>query len=138
MVTILDELIEYLNGYGFQIEIKDVREFYSSKQPVYPMITVEETRNSTSQQLQGVELFSRLHYTFEIYTKSMDIDDVMKTPRQVGTEILFDLDSCVKERWGLKRVGSPTQIPYNSDNTIFRTVVTYGCKIDNKNMIIYQ
>lgn len=56
MVSILDEIMEKIKNSTFTVPFKDIREPYSTKQPVYPMITVEEITNTPQQQINGKSL----------------------------------------------------------------------------------
>lgn len=138
MVTILDEIIEKIKSQTFSIPFKDVREPYSTKSPVYPMITVEEIRNSPSQQINGQIIRSNLNYRFEIYGRDTSVESQLMSKRQVVTTLGQELDKIMRETYGMKMIGDYQILPYSTDNSILRYIVTYGGVIDNKTMIIYQ
>lgn len=138
MVTILDEIIEKIKSQTFSIPFKDVREPYSTKSPVYPMITVEEIRNSPDQQINGQIIRSNLNYRFEIYGRDTSVDSQLMSKRKVVTTLGQELDKIMRETYGMKMIGDYQILPYSTDNSILRYIVTYGGVIDNKTMIIYQ
>lgn len=138
MVTITDELIETLKSHKFSLTVKDVREPYATKKPVYPMIVVEEITNRPNVQIHGEEILSKIAYRFEIYARDLSENGEVYTKRQVNTILGKELDQVLKETYGLKRIGDPVNLPDVADGTILRYVVTYGGVIDNRTMIIYQ
>ncbi len=138
MVELTDEIIEKLKSHVFPIPIKDVREPFSTKEPVYPMITVNNMRNSTKLQLQGEEIWSRQSYRFEIYARDTAHEGKVYTKRQVSSMIGNELDKLIRTTYGLRRVGEPVRLPYGSDGTIMRFILTYTGIVDNRTMIIYQ
>ena len=138
MVTILDEIIDKIKSETFSIPFKDVREPYSTKSPVYPMITVEETRNDPQQQICGQIIRTNLNYRFEIYGRDTSVKSQLVSKRKVVTTLGNELDKIMRETYGMKLVGSPQILPYGTDNSILRYIVTYGGIIDNNTMIIYQ
>ena len=138
MVSILDEIIGTLKDSSFTIPFQDIREPYSTKKPVYPMITVEETRNSPQQQILGRIIRSRLNYRFEIYARDMTFNSQLMGKREVITLLGNELDTIMRGMYGMKMVGDPQILPYTSDKSILRYIVTYGGIIDNETMIIYQ
>lgn len=138
MVSILDEIIEYMKEYEFSVPIKDVRETYSPKSPVYPMVTVEETRNSPDLQLHGELIRSKLNYRFEIYGRDTSIGDTVLTKRQVVRKIGNDIDTIMRTKYGMKCISSPQILPYTTDNSVLRYIITYTGVIDTRTMIIYQ
>ena len=138
MVTITDEIIEKLKSNNFSIKVEDVREPYSSKDPVYPMIIVEETRNTPYLQLHGELILSTINYRFEIYGRDISVDETLLSRRKVVTQLGNDLDSIMRETYGMKIVGTPQILRYGKDGSILRYIVTYGGIIDNKTMLIYQ
>lgn len=137
VVTILDEIIEKLKSHIFSIPVKDVRDPYSSKTPVYPMIVVEETRNIPDSQLHGELIRTKLDYKFEIYGRDTTSDGEVISKRQVVTSIFKELDEIMRETYGMKVNVSPT-ILAATDKTVVRHITTYSGIIDNKTMIIYQ
>lgn len=138
MVTITDEIIEKLKSNEFSIPVKDVRDTYSTKSPVYPMITVEEIFNRPVLQIHGEEIQSRLDYRFEIYGRDISLNGVLSTKREVVTTLGIELDELMRTTYGMKRSGSTTILPYSSDGSILRYIVTYSGIIDTRTMIIYQ
>lgn len=138
MVTIIDEIIETLKSHTFSLTVKDVREPYSTKKPVYPMIVVEEITNDPNVQIHGEEILSTIAYRFEIYARDLSENGEVYTKRQVNRILGTELDELLKKTYGLKRIGSSVNLPDVTDGTIFRYVVTYGGIIDNRTMIIYQ
>lgn len=138
MVTILDEIISKLKEHDFTIPVKDVREQYSTKDPVYPMITVDEIVNQPTLQITGVEKYSRIDYRFDIYARDASKDGELYTKRQVASMIGSELDEIMRTTYGMKRVGNPIMLPYSEDGSIIRYPLTYTGNIDNKTMIIYQ
>lgn len=138
MVTILDEIIEKIKSEKFSIPFKDVRDPYSTKSPVYPMITVEEIKNSPEQQISGKIIRTSIAYRFEIYGRDSSVDSEVMNKRKVVTLLGDEIDKLMRETYGMKMVGSPLILPYSTDNSILRYIVTYGGIIDNTTMIIYQ
>lgn len=138
MVNISDEIIQKLKDHTFSIPLKDVREPYSTKSPVYPMITVEELPGSTLLQLHGEEILSTLGVRFEIYARDMSHDGEVYTKNQIVSKLGKELDELIRTTYGLKRVGDAVKLPYSSDGSILRYILTYTGKIDNRTMIIYQ
>lgn len=138
MVTILDEIIEKLKSNSFSISVEDIREIYSPKNPVYPMITVEEVRNTPDLQIHGKIIRSNLNYRFEIYGRDMSVNSQVMNKRKVVTTLGNELDKIMREVYGMKMIGNYQILPYGKDNSILRYIVTYGGVIDNKTMIIYQ
>lgn len=138
MVTIADELIETLKSHEFSLTVKDVREPYATKQPVYPMIVVEEITNRPNVQIHGEEILSTIAYRFEIYARDLSENGEIYTKRQVNTKLGKELDQLLTKTYGLKRIGDSVNLPDVTDGTILRYVVTYGGVIDNRTMIIYQ
>lgn len=139
MVTIQDEVIQKIKEHSFIFALKDVREVYSTKSPVYPMITVEELPGATLLQLHGEEILSTIGVRFEIYTRDTATDDgKVHTRGQVATSIAEELDELIRTTYGLTRTGDVTRLPYSSDGSILRSILTYTGKIDNRTMIIYQ
>lgn len=137
MVSILDELIDKLKSFEFSIPVKDVREPYSTKNPVYPMILVEEVRNSPEQQICGQIIRTNLAYKFDIYARDISVES-LKTKREVLDILMGELDSIMRETYGMKQSGEYTTLPYTSDGSILRRIITYGGIIDNETKIIYQ
>lgn len=137
MVTILDEIIEKLKSHSFSIPVKDIRDPYSSKTPVYPMIVVEETRNTPDLQLHGKVIRSNLNYKFEIYGRDTISNGEVMSKRQVVVSIFKELDEIMREIYGMKINVSPT-ILAATDKSVLRHITTYGGIIDNDTMIIYQ
>lgn len=138
MVTILDEIIEKIKSEEISIPFKDVRDPYSTKSPVYPMITVEEIRNSPEQQINGKIIRTTLNYRFEIYGRDTSVSSEVMNKRKVVTTLGNEIDKIMRETYGMKMVGDPQILPYSTDNSILRYIVTYGGIIDNETMIIYQ
>lgn len=138
MVSILDEIIQKIKDSTFTVPFKDIREPYSTKQPVYPMITVEEVTNTPQQQINGKIIRSNLHYRFEIYGRDSSVDGELMRKREVVTTLGNELDTIMRETYGMKMIGTYQILPYTSDNSILRYIVTYGGIIDNETMIIYQ
>lgn len=138
MVTILEEIIQKLKDNQFSITVKDVREPFSTKTPVYPMITIDEVTNRPYIQMLGIELFSSIAYRFEIYARDISQDGNVYTKRQIVNALGKEIDDLVKKNYGFIRIGDPQILPYTSDNTIIRYIVTYGGKIDTTTMITYQ
>ena len=138
MVSILDEIIEKLKETTFTIALKDVREPYTTKKPVYPMVTVEETRNTPWQQTHGKVKFTNLNYRFEIYGRDASVNSELMSKRKVVTAIGNEIDKIMREAYGMKLIGDPQLLPYSSDNSIVRYILTYGGIIDNDTMYIYQ
>lgn len=138
MVSILDEIIQKIKDSTFTVPFKDVREPYSTKQPVYPMITVEEVTNAPQQQINGKIIRSNLHYRFEIYGRDVSVNETLMKKREVVTTLGDELDTIMRETYGMKMIGTYQILPYASDNSILRYIVTYGGIIDNETMIIYQ
>lgn len=102
------------------------------------MITVEETRNDPDLQIHGQIIRSNLNYRFEIYGRDTSVDSQLMSKRKVVTTLGQELDKIMRETYGMKLVGSPQILPYSTDNSILRYIVTYGGIIDNQTMIIYQ
>lgn len=138
MVSILDEIIQKIKDSTFTVPFKDVREPYSTKQPVYPMITVEEVTNTPQQQINGKIIRSNLHYRFEIYGRDVSVNEALMKKRKLVTTLGNELDTIMRETYGMKMIGTYQILPYTSDNSILRYIVTYGGIIDNETMIIYQ
>ena len=138
MVSILDEIIQKIKDSTFTVPFKDVREPYSTKQPVYPMITVEEVTNTPQQQINGKIIRSNLHYRFEIYGRDVSVNETLMKKRKLVTTWGNELDTIMIETYGMKMIGTYQILPYASDNSILRYIVTYGGIIDNETMIIYQ
>lgn len=138
MVSILDEIIQKIKDSTFTVPFKDVREPYSTKQPVYPMITVEEVTNTPQQQINGKIIRSNLHYRFEIYGRDVSVNETLMKKRKLVTTLGNELDTIMRETYGMKMIGTYQILPYTSDNSILRYIVTYGGIIDNETMIIYQ
>ncbi len=138
MVTLIDDIIEYFKIYPFAIDVLDVRNTYVSKDPVYPMIVVEETRNTTKQALHHVEVFSTLNYRFDIYAQDSMIDDEVVSASRIVDMIAQQLDEQMKSYFGMQRVGDPIKMNYDNSNSKFRKILTYGGIIDTKTMIVYQ
>lgn len=138
MVSIQDELIAKLKGHPFTIMVKDIRDTFSTKEPIYPMITLDEITNTPYLQLPMQESISTIAYRFEIYVRDMSQDNKVYTKRQASSIIGNELDILMRDVYGLKRVGDPQRLPYGEDKSILRYIVTYGGKIDNQTMIIYQ
>lgn len=138
MVSILDEIIQKIKDSTFTVPFKDVREPYSTKQPVYPMITVEEVTNTPQQQINGKIIRSNLHYRFEIYGRDVSVNETLMKKREAVTTLGNELDTIMRETYGMKMIGTYQILPYASDNSILRYIVTYGGIIDNETMIIYQ
>lgn len=138
MVSILDEIIQKIKDSTFTVPFKDVREPYSTKQPVYPMITVEEVTNTPQQQINGKIIRSNLHYRFEIYGRDVSVNETLMKKREVVTTLGNELDTIMRETYGMKMIGTYQILPYTSDNSILRYIVIYGGIIDNETMIIYQ
>lgn len=138
MVTILDELIEKLKNHTFTIDIKDIRDPYSTKNPIYPMVTIEEITNRPFVQILDKELFSSIAYRFEVYARDTSQDSKVYTKREVVNNIGNEIDDLIKKNYGFRRIGDPQILPYGGDNTIIRYIVTYGGKIDTTTMITYQ
>lgn len=138
MVSILDEIIEKIKNSTFTVSFKDIREPYSTKQPVYPMITVEEITNTPQQQINGKIIRTNLHYRFEIYGRDISHEGQLINKRKLVTTLGNELDTIMRETYGMKMIGTYQILPYASDNSILRYIVTYGGIIDNETMIIYQ
>lgn len=138
MVSILDEIMEKLKNSTFTVSFKDIREPYSTKQPVYPMITVEEITNTPQQQINGKIIRTNLHYRFEIYGRDISHEGQLISKRKLVTTLGNELDTIMRETYGMKMIGTYQILPYASDNSILRYIVTYGGIIDNETMIIYQ
>ncbi len=138
MVSILDEIIQKIKDSEFTVSYKDIREPYSTKEPVYPMITVEEVTNTPQQQINGKIIRTNLHYRFEIYGRDCSVDGKLMRKRKVVTTLGNELDTIMRETYGMKMIGTYQILPYTSDNSILRYIVTYGGIIDNETMIIYQ
>lgn len=138
MVSILDEIMEKIKNSTFTVSFKDIREPYSTKQPVYPMITVEEITNTPQQQINGKIIRTNLHYRFEIYGRDISHEGQLINKRKLVTTLGNELDTIMRETYGMKMIGTYQILPYASDNSILRYIVTYGGIIDNETMIIYQ
>lgn len=138
MVSILDEIMEKIKNSTFTVPFKDIREPYSTKQPVYPMITVEEITNTPQQQINGKIIRTNLHYRFEIYGRDISHEGRLINKRKLVTTLGNELDTIMRETYGMKMIGTYQILPYASDNSILRYIVTYGGIIDNETMIIYQ
>lgn len=138
MVSILDEIMEKIKNSTFTVSFKDIREPYSTKQPVYPMITVEEITNTPQQQINGKIIRTNLHYRFEIYGRDISHEGQLISKRKLVTTLGNELDTIMRETYGMKMIGTYQILPYASDNSILRYIVTYGGIIDNETMIIYQ
>lgn len=138
MVSILDEIMEKIKNSTFTVSFKDIREPYSTKQPVYPMITVEEITNTPQQQINGKIIRTNLHYRFEIYGRDISHEGQLISKRKLVTTLGNELDTIMRETYGMKMIGTYQILPYTSDNSILRYIVTYGGIIDNETMIIYQ
>lgn len=138
MVNIEDEVIQKVKDHAFYFPLKDVRKLYSTKNPVYPMIVVQELPGATLLQLHGEEILSTIGMRFEIYARDTSRDGAIYTKDHVATNIGTELDQIIRTTYGLKRIGEPQKLPYSSDGSILRYVLTYTGKIDNRTMIIYQ
>ena len=138
MVNISDEVIQKVKDHSFSFPIKDVREPYSTLKPDYPMITVEELSGSTLLQLHGEEILSTITLRFEIYVRDITKDGEVYKKNQAAVQIGEELDELIRTTYGLKRTGDPVKLPYSSDGSILRYILTYSGKIDNRTMIIYQ
>ena len=138
MVSILDEIMEKIKNSTFTVPFKDIREHYSTKQPVYPMITVEEITNTPQQQINGKIIRTNLHYRFEIYGRDISHEGQLINKRKLVTTLGNELDTIMRETYGMKMIGTYQILPYASDNSILRYIVTYAGIIDNETMIIYQ
>lgn len=138
MVNIQDEVIQKIREHQFAIPLQDVRETYSTLSPVYPMITVDELPGAPWLQLHGEEIISVIGFRFEIYTRDAKIDGVSYKRGQIGATIAKELDELIRTTYGLKRTGDVTKLPYSSDGSVLRSILTYTGKIDNRTMIIYQ
>lgn len=138
MVNIQDEVIQKVKSHEFTFPLKDVREVYSTKEPKYPMITVEELPGAPLLMLHGEEILSIIGMRFEIYTRDTSHEGKVYTKSQVATVLGQELDELIRSTYGLKRMGEATKLPYSSDGSILRYILTYTGKIDNRTMIIYQ
>lgn len=138
MVSIREELIEALKTHKFTIPVKDVRDVYSTKNPVYPMITVDEVVNIPWIQIHAVERLSTISYKFDVYARDMSYQKTVYTKRKITEIIGNELDEFLRTTYGLKRAINPTSLPYSEDGSIIRYTVTYSGTIDNETMIIYQ
>ena len=138
MVSIQDEVIQKIKNHEFSFPLKDVREIYSTKDPVYPMIAVEELPGATLLQLHGEEIWSTIGMRFEIYTRDASKEGIVYKKGQVADKIAIELDQLIRTTYGLKRTGDVTKLPYSSDGSVLRSILTYTGKIDNRTMIIYQ
>lgn len=64
--------------------------------------------------------------------------DQLINKRKLVTTLGNELDTIMRETYGMKMIGTYQILPYASDNSILRYIVTYGGIIDNETMIIYQ
>lgn len=138
MVNITDEIIEKLESHEFTIPVEDVRDMYSTKNPVYPMIAIDEINNSPYVQTLGKEKISDLSYRFEIYTRDKSVNGEALTKREIADTILVELDELLRTTYGFKRTPNISRLPYNTDGSVLRTIIMYSGKIDNDTMIMYQ
>ena len=116
MVSILDEIMEKIKNSTFTVSFKDIREPYSTKQPVYPMITVEEITNIPQQQINGKIIRTNLHYRFEIYGRDISHEGQLINKRKLVTTLGNELDTIMRETYGMKMIGTYQILPYASDN----------------------
>ena len=111
MVSILDEIMEKIKNSTFTVSFKDIREPYSTKQPVYPMITVEEITNIPQQQINGKIIRTNLHYRFEIYGRDISHEGQLINKRKLVTTLGNELDTIMRETYGMKMIGTYQILP---------------------------
>ena len=133
MKNLVDDLITFLNTLTFSDTVKDIREAYSKKKPVYPMISVDEINNATRTALVGEERLSNLGYQIDVYSKDM----YPRSGRDICRGIVSIVDTNLQSQYGMKRV-SYVEIPDPNDTTVFRITLRYTCILDVKTDYMYR
>ena len=138
MVTIKNEIIDTLRATTFTYQPKEVRDYYSTRKMVYPLVAIDELDNIDKDKILDKTYYSELTYTIEVYNKDMVLDKTLVSKTDVAFTICKEIDEVLKNKYGLTRVSTPVKILLDDDNTVLRTILTYRCSIDNENQITYR
>lgn len=141
MVTLVDQLKTDISEYFLsQDEYKDilVKEQYEKYPKIkYPAITIEEIENEDNDMFfDETERVSNLGYQFAIYSEqSLD-----KTAVQNVRRIANILDEYLKgPRYRcLRRMGSLTIVPMQSDDNVIIGYLRYECSVELNTNTIYR
>lgn len=139
MVSIKDEIQNLLKEHSdFIIKPLDVRDSYSDEKPVFPMILVDETINTSSQVIHGEEIYANIGYKIECYAKDSIVNDVVMTRKEVAYQLGIECDKLIMRRFGLTRISNPVFVESLEDPSVIRFINNYVGIINTKTMLIYQ
>lgn len=139
MKTIIDDII---NSCELGIYTFDNIEFFTAYPEVEPkfinpLVFIKEIVNVPYEPTYTmVENHSRLSYEIEIYSRKQAVGETIYSAAEV-TQILGREINEELEALGLMRASTPVLVPYSTDNSIMRYVLTYSCVLDLKTNYIY-
>ena len=143
MVTIINEIIEYLQKYPFEVHIpaENIVEAYSVDNPDYsnPCITIEEITNLPQMETYtDKEEYSIIGYQIEVYTTQQNVKNEVYSARNTCTYILNEITEAVVKKFGLIRNASPTILPVSEDASIQRGILRVEAVIDKTHKYLYR
>lgn len=102
----------------------------------YPMITIEEIDNSEvdSRTTANGEQTTLLTYQIVCYSRDTEEYDYVDSARFMA-ELVNDF---IMNNYKMRRLGSPTSIPYITDNTVMTCIQRYSCVYDKETNLIYK
>lgn len=143
MVTIIKEIIEYLQSYSFDVNIpvENIVEAYSVDNPDYtnPYITVEEIANLPKMEnYTDKEEYSIIGYQIEVYTTQQEVNGEVLSARDTCRYILSEITEAVVDKFGLIRTASPTILPAAEDASVQRGILRTEAAINKTNKYLYR
>lgn len=143
MVTIINEIIKYLQEYSFDVNIpaENIVEAYSVDNPDYtnPYITVEEITNLPQMETYtDKEEYSIIGYQIEVYTTQQEVKDEILSARDTCKYIINEITEAVVNKFGLIRNASPTILPASEDASIQRGILRVEAVIDKTHKYLYR
>ena len=102
----------------------------------YPMITIEEIENSEvdNRTTANGEQTTLLTYQIVCYSRDTEEYDYVDSARFMA-ELVNDF---IMNNYKMRRLGSPTSIPYITDNTVMTCTQRYSCVYDKETNLIYK
>lgn len=137
MISIQDQIEQKLQTHAFSYPVK-VQDAYSKAKPQYPLITIDESGNRELLSLGEVERYAKLTYRIEVYTRDEVDEDKIIPARKVARHLAHEMDQVLRTELNLTRVGDPVSLPYTTDTTITRYILTYSATIDTLTNYIYK
>lgn len=118
--------------------VEDVRDYNSTDEPIFDMITVNEIPTNEGIEVDGQPRITKNYFEFEIYCQPKIVNGIVKNAIERINEVSLELDSFLNLTYGMNLIGQPVPAPYSGDSTVMRYFMRYSAFIDNETLQIYR